>query len=86
MNEMEEMVLKNVQLESPSSAVTYDVLGRESVSTLDTERDEYCESLADEEEQEVAPPPITTQQVTTPSGPVTIQTWCKSCTTASVAL
>lgn len=59
----EPLNLKNVQRDSPSSAVTIDVLGRESISTLDTEReDDYCEqSVVYQEEDEAAP--VTPQQV-----------------------
>lgn len=59
----EPLNLKNVQRDSPSSAVTIDVLGRESISTLDTEReDDYCEQSVVYQEEEVAAP-ATPQQV-----------------------
>ena len=69
------MTLKNFELDSPSSAVTFDVLGgRESISTLDTERDEYCDnSTVDQAEQDVAP--VTPRQA---ERTVSIHTWCKS--------
>ena len=73
---IEEMILKEVQLDSPSSAVTLDILpGRESISTLDTERDEECESIIDPEEQEIVP--VTPRQEAERTA--SIQTWCKSC-------
>lgn len=78
-NEAEELVLKNVELDSPSSAITLDVLGRESISTLDTERDEdyYENSVADqqEEQEDVAAAPGAPLEVTERT--VSIQTWCK---------
>lgn len=59
----EPLNLKNVQLDSPSSAVTIDVLGRESISTLDTEReDEECEESVGGQEEHVAAP-VTPEQV-----------------------
>lgn len=76
-NEVDEMILKNVELVSPSSAVTLDVLGRESISTLDTEReDEYCEnSIVEQEDHVAAAAPVTPRQVT--KREPSIHTLCK---------